>query len=195
MVKTWFGCKVRAVFLALAIGLLMAVAASGDQSPGKEGLKAGDSRGAAAGDQAPESGTVKAHVYFGAESGSYLRAEQVRLEAGPDPVLFGRRLLEALIAGPRPPGRAVLPTTTVVRSFFIRSDGTAYVDLESKSLEGWPFSALSELLAVYAIVDTLVVNLDQVDAVKITLDGTESPTLAGHVDLSQPLAADLLWVR
>ncbi len=190
--KIWLDRKIRVAFCVFLLLGAAAVALADEQITN---VGADDQDKAAGTGLVPESGTVEAHVYFGAASGSYLRAEPLRLEVDSDPVVFGRRLLQALIAGPRPPGRAVLPKTTVVRSFFIRPDGTAYVDIESKSLAGWPFSALSELLAVYAIVDTLVVNLDAVDAVKITLDGTDSQTLAGHADLSLPLAADLLWVR
>ena len=145
--------------------------------------------------EVPGGQTVQVHLYFGAEKGAFLRAEQALLGPVSDPVVFGRRLLKALADGPRKVGRPVLPKGTTIRSFFIRPNGTAYVDLDSAGLEGYPFSALSETMAVYAIVNTLVVNLDTVETVKIMLDGKETATLAGHIDLTKALAADLMWVR
>ncbi len=139
--------------------------------------------------------TTVVHLYFGAENGNYLRAEQRSITMEPDEVVFGRKLLKMLVEGPRKSGRAVLPETTRLRTFFIKADGTAYIDFESPSFKGWPFSAISEFLAVYSLVDTLIVNLDKVDAVKIMLDGKETMTLAGHADLSRPLVADMMWVR
>jgi hypothetical protein len=47
-----------------------------------------------------------------------------------------------------------------------------------------------ELLAVYAIVNSVVVNFPAVQRVQILLDGETASTLAGHVDLSHPLSAD-----
>jgi hypothetical protein len=48
-----------------------------------------------------------------------------------------------------------------------------------------------ELLAVYAVVNSIVVNFPAVRRVQILLDGETASTLAGHVDLSHPLSADM----
>jgi hypothetical protein len=39
------------------------------------------------------------------------------------------------------------------------------------------------------------VNLPAITRVKILVDGKEVDTLAGHVDLRQPLARNLTWTR
>jgi hypothetical protein len=50
-------------------------------------------------------------------------------------------------------------------------------------------------MTIYSIVDTLVLNLEQVRQVKFLIGGQEAATLAGHVDLSRPFKADMLWIR
>jgi hypothetical protein len=50
-----------------------------------------------------------------------------------------------------------------------------------------PGGAWTEVLAVYSLVNTLVENFSDVKQVQILIDGNESETLAGHVDISRPL--------
>jgi len=57
-----------------------------------------------------------------------------------------------------------------------------------------PGGALEETLTVYSIVDALTVNLPAILRVQILVGGKEVDTLAGHVDLRQPLAKSLEWV-
>ena len=54
--------------------------------------------------------------------------------------------------------------------------------------------ALDELFTVYVIVDALTVNLPAIARVQILIDGKETDTLAGHVDLRHPLQKNLTWV-
>ena len=47
--------------------------------------------------------------------------------------------------------------------------------------------SMQELLTVYSLVNTVLVNLPTASAVQILIDGREADTLAGHVDLRRPL--------
>ena len=55
--------------------------------------------------------------------------------------------------------------------------------------------SLDEALAVFALVNALTVNLPDITAVQILIDGKEVDTLAGHIDLRHPLRRALEWVR
>ena len=48
---------------------------------------------------------------------------------------------------------------------------------------------------MFAIVNALTANLADVTSVQILIDGKEVDTLAGHIDLRQPLAQGQKWVR
>ena len=52
---------------------------------------------------------------------------------------------------------------------------------------------LQELLTVYSVVNTLTENLPAVTSVQLLVDGREPNTLAGHVDLRQPLSKNAQW--
>ena len=49
---------------------------------------------------------------------------------------------------------------------------------------------MTEMLAVYAIVNSVVLNVPEISAVGILINGGPLETLNGHVDLRRPLLAD-----
>lgn len=136
-----------------------------------------------------------AHLYFGDRQGQYLMAEQRVIEKPADPVSFCRSLVEALIEGPRKGGSPILPLDAGIRAVYLLDTGTAVVDFKAAAFAHHPGGVTSELLSVYAIVNTLVLNNDAVRNVKLLIGGREADTLAGHVTLEQPYKADMLWVR
>ena len=90
---------------------------------------------------------------------------------------------------------SAVPPGTTLRALFITDRGDAYVDLSHEVAAAHPGGTLNELLTVYTIVDALTVNLPGVQSVQILVDGKEVQTLAGHVDLRQPLAKNLSLVE
>jgi len=77
---------------------------------------------------------------------------------------------------------------------FVTERGDAFVDFSADITAGHPGGSLEETLTVYTVVDVLAVNLPAITHVQILVDGKEVDTLAGHVDLRQPLAKSLDWV-
>lgn len=71
-----------------------------------------------------------------------------------------------------------------LRGFFLEQEGTAYVDLQVPP-DGIRASAREEFLAIYAIVDMLAQNFEEIKQVRFMRDGREAQTLAGHIDLSR----------
>jgi hypothetical protein len=135
------------------------------------------------------------HLYFGDPQGRYLTAEQRIVEQYADDVAFGRQILETLLEGPRQGTSRTLPSDADLRAFYIVSEGIAYVDFEVGSFNNHPGGVETELLSIYSIVNTLVLNVEKIRSVKFLIGGQEAATLAGHVDLSHPIKADMLWVR
>jgi hypothetical protein len=143
----------------------------------------------------------RVYLYFIEPGGRYLTAEPRSLEKSEDSQEFCRRVLESLIDGPaggrsEPLIPVVDPDTRVLGVYIV--DGTAYVDLSEKTGAAH-FSrsrgVLSELLSVYSIVNTLVLNIDGIDRVQIMISGSEADTFAGHIDVGYPLNAHMLLVR
>lgn len=130
--------------------------------------------------------TRQVDLYFANVTGRRLSIER-REVAGENRGDLFQKILEELVRGPQDTARIrTLPETTQVRTVFFR-DETAWVDLDTAVRDEHPGGTWTEVLAVYSIVNTLVENFSDVRQVQILIEGNESKTLAGHVDISQPL--------
>ena len=80
-----------------------------------------------------------------------------------------------------------LPRDVKLRAVYMADSGDVFIDLDGQALRAGAQGSLEELMAVYALVNAVTVNLPTVGRVQLLLDGREADTLAGHVDLRQPL--------
>lgn len=101
----------------------------------------------------------------------------------PDTQGQAREALSAALGDARAAQTPVLKELAL-RGFFLDQTGTAYVDLQVPQ-DGIKASAGEELLALYAIVDMLTQNFEEIKQVRFMRDGREAQTLAGHIDLSR----------
>lgn len=143
--------------------------------------------------QSPDKAMV--HLYFADKDNTFLMAEERILFHPADPVEFGSIIIDALIKGPQKELMRTIPATTKLRAFFMTQNGTAYIDLTQNVTDKHPGGSQSEILTIYSIVNSLILNIDEINAVKILIDGHEEDTLAGHIDLSFPFKANMLLVR
>ena len=135
------------------------------------------------------------YLYFADTNDMFLTGEARAIERTDDPTLYCRRIIEGLIAGPGGSLIRTIPESTGVRAVFIDSNRTAYVDLTPSVVRDFPGGVRSELLTVYSIVNTLLLNVPGIDRVKILIRGNEADTLAGHIDIRHPLKAEMLLIR
>jgi spore germination protein GerM len=146
--------------------------------------------------EAEEGASAKLPVflYFADPVQPYLKAEQRPAMEGEDPVEFCRLLVESLIRGPNRGLARTIPAQSKLRAVFIEGK-TAYVDFSREISDSHPGGIATELMTVYSIVNTLVLNLDGVDQVKLLIEGRDADTLAGHIDIRFPLSADMMIIR
>ncbi|MFP3981775.1 MAG: GerMN domain-containing protein [Desulfobacterales bacterium] len=135
------------------------------------------------------------YLYFADPETGYLSSEARRIQRAADPAVFCQKITEALIAGPENGLMRTLPGETELRALYVTDDRIACVDFTGDVSEHHPRGVRSELLSVYSIVNTLILNTEGIRAVKILVNGKETDTLAGHVDIRLPLKAQMLLVR
>jgi spore germination protein GerM len=137
----------------------------------------------------------RAHLYFADKKNLYLTAQErvmIDTETAED---YGSGIVRELIKGPMNGLMRTIPSETVLRAFFILNNGTAYVDLSDEAGEGHPGGVQMERLTIYSIVNSLVLNVSEIQMVKILINGEDALTLAGHIDLRLPLKAEMLLIR
>jgi len=137
----------------------------------------------------------RAHLYFADKEKPFLIAEERDLLHAKDAISFAKMIITALSEGPRQELMRILPPETVLRALFIDQNKTAYVDFNESLKEKHPGGSQTEILTIYAIVNSLVLNIPEIETVKFLFDGRESMTLCGHMDLRFPMKANMLLVR
>jgi hypothetical protein len=135
-------------------------------------------------------------VYFAGVAERCLCARARQFPGDLDPHELGISILTTLLAGPADPELVpIFPETIQVRALFIREDGRAWVDLDipDGSIPGMDTGR--ELLAVYAIVNSLTVNIPGIKQVKILVNGSDTASLGGHVSLEYFYKTNMLIVK
>lgn len=177
--------------ISIVLGCLiffLVTACDEGQQPAYIGQEAADT-------QPTQNGKVVLHLYFADQKGAYLTAEDMVVARPDGTKALAIAIVEALIDGPQKALTRTLPQGTALRAFHLVENGTAYVDLSKEIKENHPGGARSELMTIYSLVNSIVLNMPEVAAVKLLIDGQEEATLAGHIDLRYPFKANMLLIR
>lgn len=149
----------------------------------------------AAATAATDARRIHASLFFLSATGDRLVAVDSEVPLAPSPAEQARRIVEAQL-GPAPSGQvSPMPAGTTVRNLYLTGRGDAYLDLSGEIRRGHPGGSLAETLTVYALVNAITVNMPDITAVQILIDGQEADTLAGHVDLRHPLRRGARWIE
>jgi len=138
--------------------------------------------------------TKEVTLFFSDEDGLYLKAEKQQIEKS-DPVSEAASAVRALLKGPKDPKLGkTLPEGT--RLLSVRIDGNiATVDLSSEVITGHEGGSSGELQTVFSVVNTLAMNFPEIKEVQLLVEGKKEDTIAGHIDITQPLGPDMKTVK
>ncbi len=137
--------------------------------------------------QQGEASVQKVVLFFG-NGKSNLQREAREIETYQDRTSYLRSLMEELFSGPVGDLEAVIPEWTSINNVQLRDD-LAVIDVGKDFYDALAPGSSAEMLAVYAIVNTICANMPEIHRVKITLDGNQGAHLR-HLDLSDPLEPD-----
>ncbi len=188
MTRRYLGYAGIAVAAALGIWLLF-VALPRWWGPRRAADTAAD--GARAGDAR----RIKATLFYVADDGLRLVGMEREVPYGADAEEQARRIVEEQIRPVAAPLFSAIPKGTALRGVYVTDKGEAYVDLSAEVTRAHPGGSLEELFTVYALVNALTVNLPAITGVQLLVDGREVDTLAGHIDVRQPLRKSLAWIE
>jgi spore germination protein GerM len=145
-----------------------------------------------------EAGSVERQInvklFFQAADRPGLVIEERAVTQAPELSRQLRTVVEELARGSRIGLQPTLSPGTRVLEVFVTARGVAYVDLSKEIAQDHPGGAEAELITVYSLVNSLTANFPAVKKVQILVDDRPTSTLAGHVDLTRPLPADLTFL-
>ncbi len=138
---------------------------------------------------------INATLYYVSANGTELVPVSRDVPYGATVAAQARRIAEAQLQAAPSGLFSAIPSGTTVRAVYLTSRGEAYVDLSREMIAGHTGGSTNEALAVYALVNAMAVNLPDVSAVQILVDGQEIDTISGHLDLRHPLRRSSQWVQ
>lgn len=189
-----------ALFVLLAVVTLTAprwsrflrqplAAAREDEGPVAEGLEAASRTAEPEGER-----RISVRLYFESPEAGGLLPEERSVPLAGDLARQLQAVLEELVRGSTTGLRPTLPPATKVLEVFVSARGVAYLDFSPEVRQAAGGGSRSELLVIYSIVNSVTANFPAVKKVQILVDDKPVRTLAGHVDLSRPLAPDMTFL-
>ncbi|HUI46982.1 MAG TPA: GerMN domain-containing protein [Nitrospirota bacterium] len=123
-----------------------------------------------------------------------LVASPASVKRQPDAQAQARETLLALFQDQQAVQASVLRDVKL-RAFYLDSQGTAYIDLATDQQQAVRASAWDEQLAIYAMVNTLTQNFEEIKQIVFLMNGRETGTLAGHIDLTRKYGKRMDLIR
>jgi spore germination protein GerM len=131
-------------------------------------------------------------LYFPSAEDDGLVAEAREIFATAAPGDRAKQIVADLISGPATElALRAIPSGTRLRQIYVLEGGVAYVDFSDDLRDGLGGGSTEELFAVYSVVDSVVLNIPEIERVGILIDGESIDTLNGHMDLRRPLRANI----
>jgi len=132
--------------------------------------------------------TWTARLFFPATN-EHLVAQEVPVVSAGDPRARAAGAVAALLSvAPVAPRVAVFPAEVKLGKLLVLEDGTVIVDLRTDPVVEPPQSGSDvELLRVYAVVNTVMRNVEEAKRVVLLWNGVQRPSFAGHVDTGHAL--------
>ena len=186
--------KKKLIVLAVLAVLLIVLAVVFFQQGGKDSVS---SSGVFTDPDIPDLGTEAREtvtLYFLSEDKPNLSQEKREIPVFDSVSLKARRIVNELLAGSEKGLICPFPEKTQLREFYLSEDGTAFVDFSGEVRNDHPFGSSADIATVYSLVNTLTFNIKEIKQVVILVDGRESQTLGGHIDLTKPFVfrADMI---
>lgn len=132
-------------------------------------------------------------LYFIGEDGKSLATEKRMIHAGglEDEV---SETVRAVIEGPKTGLDRTIPEGTALLGVKIK-DGVATADFSPELKEKHWGGSSAEIQTVYSIVNSIAVNFPEIKKVRILVAGQKQDTIAGHIDISEPIAPDRSFIK
>ncbi len=120
-----------------------------------------------------------------------LETEERDIHTSDEVTVEAKQIIAALIEGSLSGHAPSLPSETRLREVYWVESGLMVVDFTREVAALHPGGITREVSSIYSVVNSLTFNLSTVRKVQILIDGAETDTLAGHIDLRRPLVQDL----
>ena len=95
--------------------------------------------------------------------------------------------VEEYLKGPRDKEGSVIPKDTKILGIYRGADKILYINLSDEFRRNFQGDVMAEFLLLKGLYESLISNIDDIQDVKVLVEGKELETLGGHLYLRYPL--------
>ncbi len=129
-------------------------------------------------------------LFMSSGDGKSLKDVKVKIKKGSTKAQI-KAIINKLIQGPPKGSKLERPIPAGTKLISVSIDDTnAILNFSKELAENHPGGSSAELQTIYSIVNSLTMNIDEIETVQILIDSEERETLAGHIIISIPLSTD-----
>jgi len=128
-------------------------------------------------------------LYFSDREEEYLVGEKREILKRDKVDEEAKETIIELIKGPKGKLVPTLPPRTKLLTLRVNDKGVAEVNFNKALSRDHPGGSSAEMVSVYSIVNSLILNFPQIKKVKILIEGKTGETIAGHLSLDQPISS------
>lgn len=100
-----------------------------------------------------------------------------------------KQIISALISGSDHGLKSTIPSGAILHEVYIDAESIAYLDFSRHLTDAHIGGTTAEITTINTILQTVLANFsDEIQHVQILIEGQQVVTIAGHIDISHPLA-------
>jgi spore germination protein GerM len=127
-------------------------------------------------------------IYFSDPQERFLMPEKRYVYNESDPAQQTKEIAKALLDGSKTGLINTFPGSVSLRDVKIDSDGTAQVSFSKNLTKLHPGGSTAEMATIYSLTNSITENVSVVKKVKILVDGSELPSIKGHISTKKAFA-------
>ena len=143
----------------------------------------------------PQQSERTINLYYADPNSEKLAAEQRTIPRSRELKQTIATTMREFMKGPEGDLIHTIPSNTALRGIRIDSEGVVWVDFSSHLSQSHPGGSSAEIMTVYAIVNSILLNFNEVKKVRIVIEGKSVDTLAGHINCSESFVADRSFIQ
>jgi spore germination protein GerM len=134
-------------------------------------------------------GKREATLYFSDQDAEFLIGEKREIRKRDEVEEEVQEVIRELIKGPKGRLLPTLPSQTELLSLQLDDKGIAKVNFSRALSKDHPGGSSAEMMTVYSVVNTLIINFLVIKRVQFLVEGKEIESITGHLSLSRPIAS------
>jgi hypothetical protein len=119
--------------------------------------------------------------------GNKLQIEERRLPRRTGQVAIAEAAVEEFLKGPSNDSALKIPKNTKLLCLYKGADRIIYLDLSDEFRRNFQGDVFAEFLLLKGLYESIISNVEEVEDVKVLIEGKEAETLGGHLYLLYPL--------